>query len=37
MNNNTRNPLTAVPTVSITLLPNLPCLYKEIYAYDVIL
>ena len=29
MNNNTRNPLTAVPIVSITVLPNLPCLYRE--------
>ena len=27
--NNTRNPLTAVLIVSITVLPNLPCLYRE--------
>ena len=29
LTNTTKNPLTAVPIVSVTVLPNSPCLYRE--------
>ena len=34
---NNNGPLTAVPSVSLTVTANCPCFYSNLYAYDVML